>query len=91
MVKILSITKAREQLATLVKRAGKNLDDYIITVNGEPVAVLLNHDEYESWKETEEILSDPKALDEIKKAEKEIKNGKWEDWEDVKKELGIDV
>lgn len=58
MIKTLPITKAREELTTLVDNASKKLDEYIITVNGSPAAVLLSAEEYKSWKETMEILSD---------------------------------
>ncbi len=46
--------------------------------------------EYDSWKETIEILSDPKLMKSIKQGEKEIDEGKGIPWEDVKKELDLD-
>lgn len=91
MIKTLPITKAREELATLVDNASKKLDEYIITVNGTPAAVLLSLAEYESWKETMEILADPSMVGAIKEGEEDIKNGKVYDWDKVKKELNIDV
>lgn len=90
MIKTLPITKARENLTTLVDKASKLLDEYIITVNGSPAAVLMSAQEYESWKETMEILSDPSLVKAIKQGEKEIKMGKGIPWEDVKKELHLD-
>ena len=62
MIRTLPITKAREELTTLVDKARKLLDEYIITVNGSPAAVLMSAAEYESWKETIEILSDKKLM-----------------------------
>lgn len=91
MTKTLPITEARENLTTLVNKANKLLDEYIITVNGKPAAVLMSATEYESWKETNEILADPGLMKAIKKGEKDIKEGKVYDWEDVKKELQLDV
>jgi len=91
MIKILSITKARENLTTLVEKAHKLLDEYIITVNGSPAAVLMSAAEYESWKETVEILSNPEILRAIKEGEEDIKKGKVYDWEEVKKELKLNV
>jgi antitoxin YefM len=91
MTKTLPITEARNKLTTLVDRADRLLEKFIITVNGKPGAVLMSHDEYESWVETMDILSEPGALEEIKKAEKEVEEGKYHDWEDVKKELKLDV
>ncbi|MEK7470399.1 MAG: type II toxin-antitoxin system prevent-host-death family antitoxin [Patescibacteria group bacterium] len=91
MTKTLSITKARDELTTLVDRADRMLDEYIITVNGSPAAAIISAAEYDSWKETNEILNDKQLMKSIKKSEKEFKEGKWEDWEDVKKQLKINV
>ena len=91
MTKTLSITKAREQLATLVENADKKLEEFVITVNGSPSAVIISAAEYESWKETNEILSNRKLTGDIKIAEKEFADGKGLDWEEVKKSLKLHV
>lgn len=91
MTKILPITKAREELTTLVESASKRLEEYVITVNGMPAAVLMSAAEFESWKETMDILSDPELMKAIKEGEEDVKAGRVYDWEDVKKELEIDV
>jgi prevent-host-death family protein len=91
MVKIIPITKAREDLTNIVARAKRLLEEYVITVNGSPAAVIMSADEYESWKETNEILADPGLVKAIKEGEEDIKKGRVYDWEEVKKELGIDV
>ncbi len=91
MTHTLPITKARENLTTLVENANKKLEEYIITVNGLPAAVLISAAEYESWKETNEILSNPALMKGIRQGEKEVSEGKVHDWEDVKKELGWNV
>ncbi len=89
MIQTLPITKARENLTTLVDKANRRLDEYIITVNGSPAAVLISAAEYESWKETNEIMADPGLLKAIKEGEKDVKAGRVYDWEDVKRELGL--
>lgn len=89
MTHTLPITKAREELTTLVDRAKRKLDQYVITVNGSPAAILMSIDEYESWKETNEIMADPSLMAAIKEGEKEIKEGKGIPWEKVKKDLGL--
>lgn len=91
MTKTLSISEVRQNLASLVDRAQKRFDEYVITVNGKPAAVLMSAVEYESWKETEEILADKVAMKEIKEAEEDIKKGRVYDWEEVKRELKLDV
>lgn len=87
MTRTLPITKAREELTTLVENVSKRLDDYIITVNGSPAAVLMSAAEYESWKETNEIISNPGLFKAMKQGEKEIEEGKGILWENVKKEF----
>lgn len=91
MTKILPITQARKDLTNIVDRAKRLLEEYVITVNGVPAAVILSASEYESWKETNEILVDKKLMGEIRKAEKELKEGKGTTWEEVKKDLGLNV
>ncbi|OGK09430.1 hypothetical protein A2767_05285 [Candidatus Roizmanbacteria bacterium RIFCSPHIGHO2_01_FULL_35_10] len=79
MIKTLSITKAREDLTSLVDNAKNKLDEYIIIVNGSPAAVIISAAEYESWKETNEILADPGLMKAIKKGEEDEKKGKMYD------------
>src|SRR3990167_587869 len=73
MTHTLPITKARKDLTKIVENARKKLDEYVITVNGSPAAVIISAEEYESWKETNEIMSDPKLVKAIKQGEKEKK------------------
>ena len=70
MIQTFTITKARENLTSLVDKASRKLDEYIITVNGTPQAVLISAAEYESWKETNEILNDPGLMKAIKQGKK---------------------
>ncbi|OGM05073.1 hypothetical protein A2715_03680 [Candidatus Woesebacteria bacterium RIFCSPHIGHO2_01_FULL_39_32] len=91
MAKTLPITKARENLTTLVDRASRLLEEFVITVKGKPEAVLMSHDEFESWKETVDILSDQELVTSIKQGEKDLKDGKYVTFEELKKELKLDV
>ncbi len=91
MTHTLPITKAREDLTTLVENANKKLEEYIITVNGLPAAVLISAAEYQSWKETNEIMADSGLLLAIKEGEEDLKNGKFVTFEQLKKELNLHV
>lgn len=91
MSKTLPITKARESLTTLVDRASRLLEEYIITVKGKPEAVLMSHEEFESWRETIDILSDPELVKSIRKGEKDLKEGRYTSLEELKRELKMDV
>lgn len=91
MIKTLPISQAREELTALVDKANKRLDEYVITVNGTPAAVLMSAAEYESWKETIEILSDPALMKAIKEGEEDFKKGNFVTFEQLKKELKLNV
>ena len=91
MTTTLSITQARNELPQLVNNAKKKLSEYIITVNGSPAAVLISAAEYESWKETNEILADPGLMKAIKKGEEDIKKGNYVTFEKLKKDLNLHV
>lgn len=91
MIQTLPVTKARESLTQIVENAKNRLDEYVITVNGIPAAVIMSHAEFESWKETMEIVSDPLLMKAVREGEKDMTAGKVHDWEKVKKELGLDV
>lgn len=87
MTRTLPVTKAREELTGLVERADKHLDEFIITVNGRPAAVLVSAAEYESWRETEEILGDKELMKGIKEGEEDFRKGNFLTFENFKKEL----
>ena len=89
MTKTLSITQAREELTSLVDKAKTKLDEFIITVNGTPAAVLMSAEEFDSLKETLDIMSDPQLMKAIEEGEREIKEGKGEDWDVAKIQIGL--
>lgn len=72
---ILSITDARRQLFSLTDAVyGKN-STFVLTERGKPKAVLMPVEEFESWQETAEILSDPTVLQELKQSTAEFAAG----------------
>lgn len=85
MINLIAISDARANLPELVNKANKNLDRFVITINGRPKAVLLSEEELESLEETAEILAIPGALKNIKKGEGQIKKGKYVRFEDLDK------
>lgn len=91
MTHTLPITKAREDLTSLVDNVNKKLEEYIITVNGSPAAVLISAAEYESWNETNEIMADSGLLQAIKDGEKDIAAGKFITFDQLKEELNLHV
>lgn len=72
----LSLSEAKIKLSSLVDKVNNLDDEIIITKNGRPAAVLVSPDEYEGWKETILINSDPDFVREIKKGIKALKEKK---------------
>lgn len=89
MTNLISISDVRSNLPDLVEKVNKKLDRVTITVNGQPKATLISAAELDSLEETLEILSNPKLMRELKKAEKEIDEGKGISWEQLQEELGL--
>ena len=91
MTHLISISDVRANLPDLVDKVNKKLDRVTITINGKPKAVLVSAQELDSIEETLEILSNPKLMKDIRKAEKEIEEGKYVTLEELQKELKLDV
>jgi prevent-host-death family protein len=87
--KTISITEGRKRLFKIAEEIQKPDTYYVFTVEGKPRVVLMSQDEFDSIMETIEILSDPKILKDIEKAEEDFKKGKYASWEEVKKELAL--
>ncbi|MFH0800325.1 MAG: type II toxin-antitoxin system Phd/YefM family antitoxin [Pseudomonadota bacterium] len=65
MKKTFSVSKLRPNLLRVVNDAQRLGEEFFITRNGEPAAVIVGYDEWESWDETMEIMADRKALKRI--------------------------
>lgn len=91
MTRTLPITQAREELPLLVDNARRLLHEYTITVNGTPAAVLLSAAEYESWKETIDILGDRGLVGAIRRGEEDLKKGRYVTFSQLKKDLKLHV
>ena len=65
-MKTLSLSEVKMKLSELVEKVNSTDEEVVITKNGRPSAVLVSPDEFESWKETLEIISDRDMIDEIK-------------------------
>ncbi len=75
-MKTLSLSEAKMKLSSLVDSVYKTDEEVVITKNGNPAAVLVSPDEFESWKETVSIRSDHAFMDEIKKGLNDLRKGK---------------
>ncbi|MBI2426307.1 MAG: type II toxin-antitoxin system Phd/YefM family antitoxin [Candidatus Kerfeldbacteria bacterium] len=85
----LSVTEARKNIFKIIEDTYNSSRYYTLTENGQPKVVVMSADEFESWKETLEIMSDPELVRDIKKAQKDIEEGNFENFiplEDVLQE-----
>lgn len=100
MSNFVAISDARANLPDLVQKVNENSERVIITVNGKPKAVMMSFEDLESLKETAEILSIPKARENIieglKQAKKglstslsDVKHGNDKKWENILQLAGV--
>ena len=75
-MKTLSLSEAKMKLSGLIDLINANDEEVVITKNGRPAAVLVSPEEFESWKETNDILSDSALMKEIKSGLKALKSKK---------------
>lgn len=85
---ILPATEVREKFFKILEDVKKPNRVYTITLGGKPKAVLLSAEEYEAWKETIEIMSNPEIIKDLKEAERDFKAGYYTPLEEVLKEEG---
>jgi antitoxin YefM len=75
-MKTLPLSEVKMKLSALVARVEATDEAVVITRNGRPAAILVSPDEYESWKETIAVKSQPGLIDEIKDGLQQIKGRK---------------
>lgn len=85
--KTLTITQARRDLFKIAEQVQKTNNYFTLSIEGEPKVVMMSYDEFDSIKETMDILSDPQVMADIREAEEQYKNGEYVTWEVMKKEL----
>lgn len=74
MDRTLSLSEAKIKLNGLIDDVVTKGDEFIITKNGSPAAVIVPTSLYEGWRETREILSDDEFLADIQSGLKRLKN-----------------
>ena len=74
----LSLSEAKMKLSSLVDRLNTTEEEIVITKNGRPAAILVSPDEYEGWKETLLLRSDPGFIKELINGIRALKQGNTE-------------
>jgi len=75
MSQTMTVTDVKARLSELVAMVERTQDHVDITRNGEPAAVLVSYAERTALRETIAILSDPRAVEDIRQAEADIAAG----------------
>lgn len=81
----LPLAEIKKRLSEIIDGVERQHDRVLLTRNGRPAAVILSPDELESLEETLEILSNPKAMREIRRAEADIERGRYVGAEELRK------
>ena len=88
MTRTLPLSEVKTNLSKLVADVARREDEIIITRNGKPAAVLMSAEEYDSWKETQEIKKDPELMREIRKGLRELEKGKFKTYDNLDELFG---
>lgn len=89
MAKTVPLTEARARLSELLDELEGRHEHVVITRNGRPVGVLVPVEEQEALEETMEILQDEKTLDALEESEDDVKAGRMNTLDEVRRELGL--
>ena len=74
-MKTLPLAQVKANLSRLVDQVVETDEEIVITRNGRPAAIRVSPDEYEGWKETQAIRSDPELVAEIRRGLRMLKRG----------------
>jgi prevent-host-death family protein len=69
MAKTLPLSEVKTRLPELIAGVDERDDEVIVTKNGRPAAIIVNIREYESLRETLDVLSDPEMMKQIRESE----------------------
>lgn len=85
------IAKARGELTSLPEQLAEKLATVAVTRRGKRVLAVMPWEVYESVIETLEIMGDEELIASLRQSIQEVAEGKTIPWEQVKKELNLDV
>lgn len=85
---VIPANEARTNFYRILTEVEDKLQQFTITLHGRAKAVIMSAEEFASWQETLEIMSDKKLVGSIKRGLAEIKSGKGISEKEAKKILG---
>ena len=71
-----SATEVRKDFFDILDQVERSSVPYTITKAGKPVVVMMSAEEYESWEETLDIMSNPESVKNIEEGKKDLKEGR---------------
>jgi antitoxin YefM len=77
MDRTLPLANVKAHLSEIVDQVESTHDRVVLTRNGRAAAVILSPDDLEALEETLDLLSQPNALEEIRKAREELDAGRF--------------
>lgn len=81
------ITEAKARIAELADRVAREHDHFTITRNGRADVMLISVAEYESMRETLDLLSDDEAIADLRQSREEFAAGDTFSLDEVRAEL----
>lgn len=81
------ITEAKARIAELADRVAREHDHFTITRNGRADVMLISVAEYESMRETLDLLSDDEALVDLRQSREDFDAGDTFSMDEVRTEL----
>jgi prevent-host-death family protein len=73
------LADVKNRLSEVVDRLEREHGRVVITKHGRPAAVVMSVEDLESLEETLKVLSDPKLMRRVRKAQAEVEAGKTEE------------
>ncbi len=85
----ITLKDLRPNLSGIIDEVDEELDRYIVSKHGRPVAVLLSLDDFEALVDTAEEVQDKENLKRIKKGFAEARSGRTVDWKVIKEKYHL--
>ncbi|HAG58063.1 MAG TPA: hypothetical protein DEP82_15920 [Arthrobacter bacterium] len=83
------LSEAKDKLSALVEEADRTHEIIQITRHGHPSAVLMSADDLESLQETIHWLSQPRILEDLDEAKRDIAEGNTTSGDELRREFGL--
>jgi len=75
-MKTVPLAEAKARLSRLIDEIDNRDEEVTITRNGKVAAVMISPDQFESWKETLAVQSDPALMEEIRRGIAQLRRAK---------------